>query len=500
MNTTFERTLGLPVNADEALAWHGRPGAFGRLAPPWQRMETIQRNTGLADGSERIFRIHQGPISLRWRARHEPLEAESETAEGFVDVQLAGPFAHWRHEHVFEGGSGESRPRMVDRITYRLPLAPVSSALAGRMLDSDLDALFAWRHHVTYEDLALHSRLGLEPGRRVAITGASGLIGRTLSALLTTGGHRVIPIVRRPSGSDDEVGWLGDRFDHPERLEGIDAFVDLAGENVAGGPWTRSRRRAIDQSRGPRVERVIEALGRLSTPPRAYLCASAIGIYGNTGAQTPVDASPVDESAAVPGAPVPSTAQGSFLAEVVQRWEAAALGAEAVGSRAVMLRFGVVLSPQGGALSKMLLPFRAGLGAVPGSGRQAVSWVSADDAAASVLHALAHETLSGPVNVVAPAPVSQKELCRTLAKVLGRPLLARIPEAVVRLGFGAMGEETLLADTAVTPGVLESSGFGHRDPDLEGLLRRTLGKASSVDVPVRSSAPAPAASLEEGRA
>jgi hypothetical protein len=491
MNTSFERTLGLPVSADEAMAWHGRPGAFARLAPPWQRLETVRRNTGLTDGSERVFRIRQGPISLRWRARHEPIEA----GRGFADVQVAGPFAHWRHEHVFEDGTRETGPRMVDRITYRLPLAPVSSALAGWKLESDLDALFAWRHHATFEDLALHARLGLEPGRTVAITGASGLIGRTLSALLTTGGHRVIPIVRRPAGADDEVGWLGDRFDPPERLEGIDAFVDLAGENVAGGPWTRRRRRAIDESRGPRVEKVIEALGRLSTPPKTFLCASAIGIYGKTGPE-----SPVDESAAVPGAPVPSTARGSFLADVVQRWESAALGAEELGSRVVMLRFGVVLSPRGGALSKMLLPFRAGLGAVPGSGRQAVSWVSADDAAAAVLHALAHETLAGPVNVVAPGPVSQKELCRTLARVLGRPLLARIPQPVVRLGLGEMGEETLLADTAVVPGVLESSGFVHRDGELEGLLRRILGKASSVEGWARSSGRVPAASLEEGRA
>lgn len=481
MTRLFERTLDLPVSPTEAFAWHGRRGVFERLAPPWQTLEAVQRNAGLTDGSKRIFRIRQGPASITWRARHEPLPDGS---LGFVDVQEAGPFASWRHEHRFEAvrqgeeqGEEEATAspggRMVDRIEYRLPLGPLGDLVAQGRIADDLDALFAWRHHVTWHDLRLHARTAAtESGRwTIAIAGASGLIGTRLRALLSTGGHRVIRIVRRPTLADDAVAWTGTGFDDPSRLEGLDAFVDLAGENVAGGRWTPSRRRRIDASRGERVEQVVRALGRLATPPKTFVCASGVGIHGDTGSRVVGEG----EGADAPGARPAS----GFLAEVARRWEVAALGAEVVGCRTVLARFGVVLSPEGGALGKMLPPFRLGLGAVPGSGEQQLSWITVDDAAAAVVHALGNEDVRGPVHVVAPETTTQAGLCRALGKVLSRPVLARVPASALRLGLGDMADETLLASTGVRPDVLAETGFDHRDPELSPALALMLGRAQT---------------------
>ncbi|MCG8460624.1 MAG: TIGR01777 family oxidoreductase, partial [Holophagales bacterium] len=395
--------------------------------------------------SELVFRVRQGPLALKWHARHEDVR----DGHGFADVQVAGPFARWKHAHLLEG-EGEAC-RLRDRIEYALPLQPLAGRLAGRKLRSDLEALFAYRHHTTLHDLRLHRRYDGGPWA-VAITGSSGLLGSVLSSMLSTGGHRVVRVVRRRAASNDEVEWDGERFVEPERLEGLDAFVDLAGENVAGGRWTGSRRRRIEESRGPRVAKVVRALAELDEPPTAYLCASAIGVHGERG----------------------------FLAGVARRWERAAERASSTvrgwGAREVRLRFGVVLDPRGGALGRIVGPFRLGAGAVPGPGDQVVSWISADDAVAAIFHALANEAVAGPVEVVAPEPVTMAELCAAVGRVMGRPVLGRVPSWLLRAALGEMAGETVFQSLRVEPLELLEQGFAHRDPELEACLRRLLGR------------------------
>jgi len=297
---------------------------------------------------------------------------------------------------------------------------------------------------------------------RLAIAGAGGLIGSALSAFLTTGGHTVLRLVRKPeTDAADEVAWDPERGPlQPERLEDVDAVVYLAGTNIAAGRWSERRKQELVKSRVDAVRRLVEALGSLDQPPRTFVCASAIGFYGDCGERTVTEDAPAGEG---------------FLADLARRWEGAAGAAEAWGARVVLPRFGVVLSSRGGALAKMLPAFRFGLGGPLGSGRQLLSWVALDDAVGAVYHALRTEDLQGPVNVAAPAPLAQRDFARVLGRVLRRPAFLPLPAAALRLIFGEMAEETLLASTGVLPARLTETGYRFRHPELEGALRHELG-------------------------
>jgi hypothetical protein len=301
-------------------------------------------------------------------------------------------------------------------------------------------------------------------GRRVAIAGAGGLIGSSLAAFLADGGHPVLRLVRREkTDAVDEVAWDPQRGPlHPERLEALDAMVYLAGENIASGRWTESRKARLVASRVGAVHRLVDSLGALEAPPRTLVCASAVGYYGDCGERRVTEDAP-------PG--------DGFLAGLARRWEDAARAAEAWGARVVLPRFGVVLSSRGGALAKMLPAFRLGLGGPLGSGRQLLSWVALDDTVGALDHALRTAGLDGPVNVAAPEPVAQSDFARVLGRVLRRPAFLPLPAAVLRLVFGEMAEETLLASTGVLPARLQESGFRFRHPELEGALRHELGQS-----------------------
>ncbi len=297
---------------------------------------------------------------------------------------------------------------------------------------------------------------------KFAIAGASGLVGSALTTSLAAGGHTVLRLVRQRQPDDDgTVAWDPEQGpQQPERLEDLDAFIYLAGANIAGGRWSERRKRLLVTSRVDAVARLVESLGALENPPRTFVSASAIGYYGDCGKRT------VDE-----GAP---SGEG-FLADLARRWEDAASRAEAWGARVVLARFGVVLSARGGALAKMLPAFKLGLGGPLGSGQQLMSWVALEDAVGAVHHALDHDDLHGPVNVVAPEPLPQREFARVLGRVLRRPAIAPMPAAALRLMFGEMAEETLLASTGVVPGRLQEIGYSFQYPELEGALRHELG-------------------------
>ena len=298
----------------------------------------------------------------------------------------------------------------------------------------------------------------------VLISGSSGLIGSALASFLAAGGHSVGRLVRRagPSGGaevfwDPQAGLLD-----PARLEGFDGVVHLAGDSIAEGRWTEQKKRRLLDSRVKGTRLLSEALSRTQRPPRVMVCASAIGYYGNRGAELLREDSP-------PGS--------LFLSRLCREWEEAAEPARRKGIRVVHLRFGVVLSALGGALAKMLFPFRMGLGGRIGSGEQYMSWIAIDDVLGVALHALTTESLRGPANAVTPSPVTNSEFTRTLGRVLGRPTVFPMPAFAAHLAFGEMADELLLASARVDPAKLRDSGYRFQYPDLEPALRHLLGGA-----------------------
>ncbi len=301
--------------------------------------------------------------------------------------------------------------------------------------------------------------------RRVAVTGSRGLIGSELVPLLLSHGYEVVRLVRgdvKPTGDGtSSVSWDPERPVDPKCLEGVDAVVHLAGENVASGRWTAERKRRIRESRTGPTRRLAEAIAALDRKPRVLASASGMGIYGNRGDEE------LDESSA------PGT---GFLADVCKQWEAATEPASAAGVRVVNTRIGVVLSPKDGALAKQLPAFRLGAGAVLGSGRQWVSWITLRDVVRAMHHALTTDGLSGPVNLTAPHPVTNREFGRTLARVLRRPFLMTLPTPALRLMFGEIADEALLTSIRVRPRRLLDTGFAFEDPRLEEALRVLLGK------------------------
>ena len=295
----------------------------------------------------------------------------------------------------------------------------------------------------------------------VLVTGSTGLIGSALVLSLTAGGHGVRRLVRSQAGEgavrwDPEAGALD-----TAALEGMDAAVHLAGENIAARRWTAEQKARIRDSRVKGTRLLCEALARLAQPPKTLICASAIGYYGDRG-----DEVLREESA-------PGT---GFLPEVCRAWEGAADPARQKGIRVVHLRFGVVLSAAGGALGKMLFPFRMGVGGVLGSGGQYMSWIALDDAAGAIHHALATGALEGPVNGVSPHPVTNQEFTKTLGRALRRPTIFPMPAFAARIAFGEVADALLLASARVEPGRLLATGYAFRYPDLEGALRHLLGR------------------------
>jgi len=295
---------------------------------------------------------------------------------------------------------------------------------------------------------------------RILITGASGLIGTALQRSFDEIGHELLLASRKEAKDSQHIQWDVEKgFSEPERLEGIDAVVHLAGESVFGLSWSDAKKKAIRDSRVDGTRSVVEAISKLKARPNVLVAASAIGFYGDRGDEEMTES---------------SAAGDTFLAEVSKEWESEARRAEDAGIRTVLLRTGIILSKDGGALGTMLLPFKLGIGGVVGSGKQWMSWISIDDHIRVINYAIEYENVRGAVNSVSPNPVTNGEFTKTLGEVLYRPTILPLPSFAVNMVFGEMGDALLLASTRVMPKRLEDAGFEFKYPELKTAIEHAV--------------------------
>ena len=297
---------------------------------------------------------------------------------------------------------------------------------------------------------------------RILITGASGLIGKALQKSFSAKGHELLLAGRGEPKGADEITWSveeGFREEDLPRLEGLDAVVHLAGEGIAGLRWTDEKKKAIRDSRVIGTHNTVSAMARLKRKPRVFIAGSAMGFYGDRGDEVVNEASP-------PG--------NTFLAQVSKDWEIESRRAEDLGIRTVLLRTGIVLSKDGGALATMLTPFKFGVGGVVGSGQQWMSWISLDDVVGIINFALENENLRGAVNVASPNPVTNEQFTKTLGEVLYRPTFLPLPEFAVNLMFGEMGDALLIDSTRVEPKRLKDAGYEFEFIDLKSALENAV--------------------------
>ena len=295
---------------------------------------------------------------------------------------------------------------------------------------------------------------------RILITGANGLIGTALQRSFDEIGHELLLASRKEAKDSQHIQWDVEKgFSEPERLEGVDAVVHLAGESVFGLSWSDAKKKAIRDSRVDGTRSVVEAISRLKARPNVLVAASAIGFYGDRGDEEMTES---------------SAAGDTFLAEVSKEWESEARRAEDAGIRTVLLRTGIILSKDGGALGTMLLPFKLGIGGVVGSGKQWMSWISIDDHIRVINYAIENENVRGAVNSVSPNPVTNGEFTKTLGEVLYRPTILPLPSFAVNMVFGEMGDALLLASTRVVPKRLEDAGFEFKYPELKTAIEHAV--------------------------
>src|SRR5215831_505555 len=291
----------------------------------------------------------------------------------------------------------------------------------------------------------------------IAIAGASGLVGSALVPQLTAEGAAITRLVRGTPKSG-QIEWHPNQDQlNPQALDTFDIIINLAGENLASGRWTDDHKRKIRDSRVSGTHLLSEAIAKMRQKPQAFICASATGIYGDRDDET------LDEQ---------SESGGGFLAGVCREWEKACEPAIKAGVRVVNLRLGPILAREGGMLTKLLTPFKMGMGGKVGSGKQYISWVALDDAVSAIRLAINDPTIHGPLNIVSPNPVTNEEFTRTLGHVLNRPTALAMPAFAARLAFGEMADEMLLVSQKVLPKRLAAAGFQFRYPNLEAALRR----------------------------
>ena len=455
---TFRRSTTLPHPPEIVFEWHERPGAFARLTPPWVDVRVLESSGGIRDGARVVLRVRKGPLDVRWELKHEGFEEGRQ----FRDVQVSGPLERWVHTHRFTPGEGGGT-LVEDEVDWEPPLGAAGELFATSAVERALHRLFEFRHRRLEHDLGLHARFASQPRLTVAISGSSGLVGSALMSFLTSGGHRVVRMVRRREQVQDGAvywNWEEDEID-VEALVHADAVVNLAGRSLFALRWTPQLKRLMWDSRVKGTELLARTMAGLHRGPGILVNASAVGYYGGRGDEILTEKSPAGKG---------------FLADLCAAWEEATDRADRSGIRVACIRSGLVLSAGGGALEAMVLPFKMGLGGRLGSGRQYFPWIDLDDEIGVIHHALMSDGLRGPLNSTAPHPVPQATFAAALGRVLGRPTVLPVPRLAIRSIFGEMGKELFLQGQRAKPERTIETGYRFLEEGLEESLRFQLGK------------------------
>lgn len=456
MERYIKKTL-IPVPPEEVFHWLSQPSTFHRLCPPWQKVRCLNRRGGVKDGDTITLKLSMGPFDQIWALEHFGYQENFQ----FCDRQIKGPFSFYQHFHRVHPVEPEMSG-LEDLVEFELPYGLLGKLFLRASLKSQLQRIFRYRHEVTLKDLIFkHSYQGARL-MKIALAGSSGFIGSELVPFLKSQGHSIIHLIRvRSARSKEKIFWDPDNgVLDPDELEGVDAIINLSGENISDEKWTAEKKVKILESRLKSTSLIAHTINKMKTPPQVWIQASAIGYYGDTGDRIADEGSP-------PGS--------GFLAEVCREWEEATQTVRSE-TRVVLTRFGMVLSPKGGALKTMLTPFNLGIAGVIGSGKQWVSWITIDDLCRILLHCIYTPSLQGPVNVVSPESLTNHNFTKTLGTVLKKPTVISMPAFAAKIAFGEMAEEILLRSPRVYPRKLVETAYAFAYPHLEPALRHLLGK------------------------
>lgn len=458
---TFVHEATFPHAQEEVWNWYDGYGAFLRIMPEWEGLKPVQIGA-LKDGEETKFRIKLGPLRPMWIARHHDVRK----GESFSDSMVKGPFGKWDHVHGFHALS-ESESRVIDSIEWKLPFHFFTGWTSFITVAPRLEKMFRFRTDRTANDVAAISKTSHLPRKKILVTGSTGLIGTQLCAFLECAGHEVYRLVRpstklpKTVRKTHVIQWNETTGEILEGdLNGFDTVIHLAGAGIGDKRWSKKRKAIVRSSRVDTTKKLCEVLSKLSSPPHQFLCGSAIGYYGNRGTEKLTESSTIGDG---------------FLPDLCHEWEQSTRPLHDTNVKIVFLRTGLVMTPMGGIMKRLLLPAKFGALGPVGSGKQMQSWISLDDEIYAIHHLMMDSTSEGPYNLTAPLPVPQKEFAKVLGRVLRRPAFAPLPGFVIKMVFGEMGKQLVLEGQEVYPERLVESGFEFTHTTLESCFRHCLG-------------------------
>jgi uncharacterized protein len=461
----FVKNTKIPGTNKDTFDYHTREGALERLVPPWSILTVTSHEGSIKDEAVSTFKVRLGLIGFHWKAVHFGYLQDRQ----FQDKMVKGPFQRWIHTHSFIPDK-MGHCKMEDKIAYSPPFGKLGSKLLNNTIENNLNQLFQYRHRILRNDLNLWKLANGMKGQKILITGSHGLIGSSLIPLLTAAGEHKVSRLERPSSRHNNrhsqsILWdpLIDKV-NPKDIEGFDVVIHLAGENIFGR-WSDSKKQRILESRVKSTRLLCDSLIKLRNPPSTLICASAVGFYGNRGNEVLTEESK-------PGF--------GFLSDVCRKWEESTETAKEAGIRVVNTRFGVVLTPKGGMLQKLMMLSRFGLGLRFGDKNHYISWVSIEDAIDSIFYSIVNSSIRGPVNVVSPNPVTNLEFSNTLARITNSKIMFSIGQKLPRTILGELADSMMASSTLVIPKKLSLAGYRFINSDLEDALRLLLGRQQII--------------------